>query len=276
MGIGFVTGNLYLNEYFYTTYNEIDIYNVEEIKFVKNEKSVITNSDLFDPHGFHDYLKHFNKLNLVSKTDFYITASEFSKLVQVLKRNEIYFRTVKLIIESNQSKNFLLKAGILSIALETISNMIYEENDEKIRVVEDKKLAQEIRNRLKSVLKNEFKVNISEEAYAILESKIGDLNNPTNSKKLIFPFEYFQILLINDDKEILGFRNKFLHGISPFDGLDKNSNRDIVYVVLRLKFLICFLLLKYSGYKGHMNNFAGRYEFNTGKKVTDHLYRIIR
>ena len=199
----------------------------------------------------------------------------FSNLCETIKNNEQYARCCKLIIEGNQSKQVLLKAGIYSIALETLTNIIYEEHKKKINPIEDKKLAGIIRKKFKKVVE-EYEEFISEYGLKILESKINDINKPTNSKKLSVPFKIFGIKIDQDDLNILNHRNKFLHGTSPFsDGELKDKKYEINFIIARLHFMLNSLMLKYIGYSGHIINYPAWIQFNLKKEMTEHLFKII-
>ncbi|MFP3633039.1 hypothetical protein SB776_41240, partial [Burkholderia sp. SIMBA_045] len=70
-----------------------------------------------------------------------------SNLCNIIKNNSAYSRSCQLVIEANNAKQYLLKAGILSIALETITTLVYEENreNEKIKPISNKQTAKNIR-----------------------------------------------------------------------------------------------------------------------------------
>lgn len=169
----------------------------------------------------------------------------------------------------------LLKAGIFSIALETISGLIYEDNKEKINPIQDKGKARLIRQKLQKTLE-EFKQDIPEEALKIYTAKINELNKPTNSKKLSYPFQLYKIDLTVEELEILNHRNKFLHGTSPFEETELIDKKyELKFIIAHLKFMINCLMLKYIGYSGHVVNNPGFMEYNTKETVSNHLFRII-
>jgi hypothetical protein len=110
----------------------------------------------------------------------------------------------------------------------------------------------------------------------ILESKISDINKPTNSKKLSVPFEIYKLKLNKDDLNILNHRNKFLHGTSPFSEDELiNKQDELNFIIARLNFMLNSLMLKYVGYKGHIINYSAWIQFNRKESVTDHLFKII-
>ncbi|WP_263603674.1 hypothetical protein [Chryseobacterium sp. PET-29] len=199
----------------------------------------------------------------------------FSNLCTSIKNNNVFSRCCKLIIEANNTKQYLLKAGILSIALETITTLVYEDNKEKIKPISDKQIAKNLRQSLLNEL-CKYKEDISEEATKILTSKINEINSPTNSKKLAFPFEYYGITLNEVEKEILNHRNKFLHGTSPFEeNLLEQKETELIIIVSHLLFMVNTLILKYINYTGHITHYPSIVEYKFNLPISDKFYRII-
>lgn len=272
---GYLSGNLHLDEYYYQTFQEKESEMVENIYYEKNEKSALTEQQLFEPFRFREYIDALGKKEQFKHVPTRMTRKVFSKLCTTIKTNEPYSRCCELIIEGNQSKQVLLRAGIYSIALETLTNIIYEENKERINPIPDKKLAKLIRGKFSKIVK-EYDEFIPDYGMKIIESKINDINKPTNSKKLSMPFELYRIKLSKDDLEILNHRNKFLHGTSPFSEEElKEKEHEIKFIIARLHYMINSLMLKYIGYSGHIINYSAWIQFNTKEKLTDHLFRII-
>lgn len=175
-------------------------------------------------------------------------------------------------MEASSTYRPLLRAGIYSIALETLTNLIYEENEDRINPIKDPKLAKLIKQKF-SVVLEEYEEFISEYGMGILNAKLNDLNRPTNSKKLSVPFELYNLKLSKDDLKILGHRNKFLHGTAP--DVANESEYELRFIVARIQFMFNALLLRYIGYSGHLVNQSAWMEFNNKKGLTDHLFKII-
>lgn len=272
---GYLSGDLFLDEYYYLTFDEKNPELVDNILFEKKEKSALTSLQLFEPFRFREYLKALEKDKQYDHVLSYMIGSVFSNLCSIIRENESFSRCCQLIIEGNQSRQILLKAGIYSIALETLTNIIYNENKQKVNPIEDKKLAAIIREKLKAVV-SEYDSFISSYGLKILDAKINEINKPTNSKKLSRPFELYKIKLTADDVEILNHRNKFLHGTSPFseDNL-KEKESELQFIIARLHYMLNSLMLKYVGYTGHIINYPAWIQFKKGEKLTDHLFRII-
>ncbi|WP_319592271.1 hypothetical protein [uncultured Draconibacterium sp.] len=272
---GYLSGNLHLNEYYYQTFKESDPEMIESNCYVNKEKSALTEHPLLEPFRFREYIEAIGKKEQFKHIPTRMSIKVFSNLCETIKSNEQYDRCCKLIIEGNQSKQVLLKAGIYSIALETLTNIVYEEHKKKINPIEDKKLAAIIRKKFKKVVE-EYEEFISDYGLKILESKINEINKPTNSKKLSVPFKIFGIKIDQDDLNILNHRNKFLHGTSPFSDSElKDKKYEINFIIARLHFMLNSLMLKYIGYSGHIINYPAWIQFNLKKEMTDHLFKLI-
>lgn len=272
---GYLSGNLFLDEYYYQTFKDEELDMVENILYEKNEKSALTDMSLLNPFRFKEYIKAIGKNNELKNTQLWMPASIFSRMCRTIISNETYSRCCILIIEGNQSNQLLLRASIYSIALETLTNIIYEENTLRINPIPDKKLAKLLRDKIFNIL-DEYKEFLTDYGMKVLSSKINDINNPTNAKKLSVPFEIYRIKLSKDDLEILDHRNKFLHGTSPFSEEElKHKEKEIRFITSRLQFMLNSLMLKYIGYTGHIINYPAWIQYNNKEKVTDHLFRII-
>ena len=254
LSYGFVSGNLFLDEYYYIQFDDNFTEIPKNIKYEQNEKSVITNQPLLDPFLFNQYLKAINKEEILEKYPDRIPSKVFSTMVLKNFENKTFARCSKFFIEGNQSNQRLLKAGIYSITLETMTNIICTENEEKVKPIPDEKLAKSIQDSFYEVL-DDFSEKLSEYGLGILKSKINDINRPTNSKKLTAPFKLYNIELTKDDVEILNYRNKFLHGTSPFPENElEDKHKEVSYITARFRFLLNCLILKYVGYSGHIIN----------------------
>ncbi|MEI3789455.1 MULTISPECIES: hypothetical protein [unclassified Chryseobacterium] len=276
LAFAFVAGPLIQHQNFYQTSNEVDFKNIENIFFQRKYSNLLFKRPLINPSDFKKYLNQagedHNKYQEFSKPFSFDT---FSNLCNTIKNNSVYARSCQLVIESNNTKQYLLKAGILSIALETITTLVYEENKEKIKPIPNKQIAKNIRlDLLKEISK--YKEEISEEAMKIITSKINEINKPTNSKKLAFPFEYYGITLNEIEKEILNHRNKFLHGTSPFEEVQlEEKQTELLFIISHLLFMVNSLLLKYIGYSGHIAHNPSILEYRKKIPLSDKLYKII-
>lgn len=277
IAFAFASGPLVQHQNFYQSSDDSEFKNIENIFFENKHSNLLKKRPIINPSDFKRYMKELDNDIKEKYKEFSNPFSYeiFSTLCNSIKNNNVYARCCQLVIESNNTKRYLLKAGILSIALETITTLVYEENKGKINPISDKKIAKNLRQDLLNEL-YKYKDDIPEEATRILTSKINELNSPTNSKKLAFPFEYYGITLNEVEKEILNHRNKFLHGTSPFEeNLLDQKETELIIIVSHLLFMVNTLLLKYINYNGHITHNPSIVEHRLKLPLSDELYRII-
>lgn len=274
LSLGFVSGKYFQDEYYYQVFHEERKDEVIYSSYEKREPSVITSKELFDPSDFRQYLESINH-PINRNQAFWMTKDTFSTLVKTVKNNTPFSRCCELLIEANSSVHVLLEASILSIALETMTNIIAEEKESILKPIKNKGIATEIVHKIQEIL-NDYNNQIDENGMKILQAKIFDFNKPTNSDKLKRPFELYGIKLNTEDLKILQHRNKFLHGKSPFNEDElHNKKNELKYISSRLHFLVSSLMLKYIGYKGHVIFYPAWIQYNLKQKLTDHLYKVI-
>ena len=275
IAFGFITGNLIQNENYFQTSTDITFKKIENLYYTKKEQHIFTNSAVISREKFLDYIRSLKKESEYFHLAKTMSIEVFSNLCNVIKNNTTYARCCKLILEGNNAHHHLLTAGIFSIALETITTIIYEENKEKLNPVQDKTVAKNLRLELLSVLQN-YSDQVPSETIKILQAKINNLNKPTNSKKLSYPFEIYGLKLNKKELEILNHRNKFLHGTTPFSENELEDNKfELVMITSHLKFMLNCLMLKYIGYSGSVINNPSLLEYNTKKELSDHLFKLI-
>lgn len=272
LGFGYVTGDLFLDEYYYLTFEEKNAEMVDHICYEKKQESVLTNNSLLDPIGFIMYMEKINQKSRLKELGTFMKGQVFSKLCEIINSNEVFSRCCQLRVEASSTFRPLLRAGIYSIALETLTSLIYEENKEKINPIQDPKLASLIKEKFKVIL-DEYEEFISPYGMGILNSKLNDINRPTNSKKLSIPFKIYNLNLTKEDLKILNHRNKFLHGSSPDEA--QQNDYELRFIVARIQFMFNALLLRFIGYSGHLVNQSAWMEYNTKKTMSDHPFKII-
>ncbi|TKC56490.1 hypothetical protein FBD94_22475 [Pedobacter hiemivivus] len=273
--MGFVSGDLYLDEYFYHTLDKDENYKVDYMCYQQMEESAITNQAILDPLGFQQYVEATGQSRIVEQFGVDMKKAVFSSLCQKIAGSLEFSRCCKLMIEGNQSKQMLLRAGIYSIALETITGIINDQYEDKVNPIADKKLSKTIIDKMLSTLQ-EYDAFLDDYGLEILKSKLKNLNSPTNAKKLSKPFEIYGVNLTKEDLDILNHRNKFLHGTSPFSEDElPGKTLELGLIVARLWFLLNVLMLKYAGYSGHIKNLPALILFRRKKNPEESLYKII-
>ncbi len=190
-----------------------------------------------------------------------VSTTFFGKFAQTLSEKEAFSRSCKLVIAGYHAQ-LLLCAGMYSIALETLTQLIYEENSQKFKLIKDPDMISSIQDPCLEII-NRFKTEIitpegDDTVYKIIEARIKQINEPSNSTKLSASFDFLQIPLSKEEKRILNSRNDFLHGKSPVSGHDFDNNK-LKYFVAGLHILIVKLLFRYCGYRGHLIDYSSRW-----------------
>lgn len=177
-----------------------------------------------------------------------VSSEQFSQLCEKLYNDKELFRVSEIVISAIGNKDPIQQGALYAVALETLTTNLGDKESKK--PIEDRKIASEVVKELKSTLER-YKNKISEESFKILDKKINSINSPTNKDKLIKTFANYGIELSNEDEQIIGKRNLYLHGSKP---LKTSDIFELTQISLRLHTLIVSLLLKYAGYSGHVVN----------------------
>lgn len=177
-----------------------------------------------------------------------VSSEQFSQLCEKLYNDKELFRVSEIVISAIGNKDPIQQGALYAVALETLTTNLGDKESKK--PIEDRKIASEVVKELKSTLER-YKNKISEESFNILDKKINSINSPTNKDKLIKTFANYGIELSNEDEQIIGKRNLYLHGSKP---LKTSDIFELTQISLRLHTLIVGLLLKYAGYSGHVVN----------------------
>ncbi|WP_394665082.1 hypothetical protein [uncultured Chryseobacterium sp.] len=275
LSFAFMTGTLIQNKNFYQTSKSIDFSEIENTLYEKKDSNIFKRNYIIDPPKAKSYFKSINKYEEYKNYCGTISEETFSVLISTINCYSIFERCCRLMTEADNNKQYLTKVGILSIALETLTTLISEKNAENIKPIKNKTKSNTFRNDLLNVL-NQYIEDFDEETTKILTSKINEINRPTNSKKLAYPFEFYGIKLSRKDIEILNHRNKFLHGTSPFDESELNNKEtELLLIIGHLTFMINALILKYIGYKGHIINNSAVIQHRKNLEKTEQLFEII-
>jgi hypothetical protein len=277
IGFGFVSGSFIQNEGFFFQYKESTLtaptaFCHSVLRDSINCSYVPTYSN---PHGYIHNPEIAERYKDKPRT---LKLSEFSSLCSRIFNIDDFKSIILLILESN-TQSLVSSPGTLSIALETISNVIYNENETALAPISDQRIAKEVKSHLKKeVLK--FTDNISQEGIDIITSRIDNINQRTNREKLLLPFKILKIDINEKDISAIEQRNAFLHGNTPMILNEKpHSLRDEdkfrYYLYLKLYTLISALILKYCGFDNLILNYPKIYELETGINLNEEHYRKV-
>ena len=97
------------------------------------------------------------------------------------------------------------------------------------------------------------KASLPQDAASFAMQKIQNLNQPTNRDKLMQPFMAVKYQLSGEEIRVIKDRNRFLHGhLNVQSG--ENEIDKLFYTSLMFHRLCCILILKMSGFDGHIVN----------------------
>lgn len=195
--------------------------------------------------------------------------NSLENLIHKILDSLVYKRAILLICQAHTEPPYVTST-LYSVALETITNEIFEEIKNKIIPINNKEIAKKLRNSLKKVLV-EYKSLLTEDAFTKISYDLDRINSPTNKQKLLAPFTHFGITLPSKDMVAIEKRNDFLHGRIP----EVDNNHSLSLTNGRLLFCINCLVLKHVGFAGYVTYTPTIYQFNNNIEVDDNLIREI-
>ncbi|MFD2916875.1 hypothetical protein [Psychroserpens luteus] len=207
----------------------------------------------------------------------------YSNLCSLINSNGQVLRSIIILINSH-SNTLELKVPSLFVALENISKMFAEVDKGESTLIEEgkiikalKKIAHNAKKEVNKLKRDNEPKDLSEEDlnaykanYARMCSKLDGLNRGTNNKKLSEPFDKFNYKLSQDESDAIFIdRNKFLHGD---DFLSNNIDYEVEFkglfhISMIVHKLTAILILKASGFSGHIVNLPKVYSYISEKKV---------
>ena len=258
---------------------------------VRDEVLIVEYADLIDEKalGFH-YRKIEDSINGMpsinpklyrdveksKKLPKYLPADFFANMINNSFGDLRLFRSIKIITESFKYP-LEIKASTFSVALETLKNIIIEENEEKINPFKSKKLASKIIQKLKGYI-TELKDSEFNNKQAVI-NKLEQLNQVGNRDSFLLAFKLLDISLNSDDVFCINVRNDFLHGRIPFENeTQEKDDKDykLQHIVYKLHLLTSSLIFKYCGYTGYMlNNIKLVDLIHFEKNINEPLFRKI-
>ena len=241
---GLLSGSLIRNEILFLRYHDHTLENVIGFSFRRIENSLNGLASI-DPRIFAQ-ASGSKKIGI-----YYLPPLIFQTLVENCIKDPRFLRAVKMITESAPFP-LEIKASTYSVALETMKNIIIEDNSLKINPFKNKRKATETIKELKKIIEliddQEFNNKKS------VLNKLEQLNQVGNKEGFLLSFKLLSIQLSADDERCLIERNNFLHGNIPFENEVPRKNFEIQHIVYKLHMLLCALILKYSGYHGFILN----------------------
>ena len=262
---GIVGGQLFRDEVFILKYANLNFEKVIGFNYKKLEDSK-SGIPALDPQLYW-------QLSETNKIRPYLEKEVFENLVNKSLNDLRLYRATKIMSESCQYP-IEIKASTYSVTLETVKNIIIEDNGEKINPFKIKKKASKTIKELKKIVDTIPESEFNSKKMVL--NKLEQINQVGNKDSLLLSFKLLGIELSEDDKRCINMRNDFLHGRIPFDIENDPKAYELHHIVYKLHLLVCSLILKYSGFSGLMLNnikLAGLLHF--GKKLNEPLFRKI-
>jgi hypothetical protein len=261
-----ISGNLLRNYITILKFQESNFSNIQGFKFERLDNNIITSLEVYNAreHKFYYDLKEIQ----------YFPINIFSNLCELSYNSKPLLRAIRTLTQA-RNQPVEIETAAFFITLETVKQIIIEENIEKIAPFKDKKYAnrivKELRNIVKPLSDDEFN-----DKEAVIR-KIENINSIGNADAFKLAFELVGIQLSNDDQECIKNRNKFLHGNIPYDHESKeNRKKELSIINLNAHLITCSLILKYAGYKGPIKNFLKYLDIvNDINSINQPLFRII-
>lgn len=241
---GIISGSLVRDEIIFLQYYDNTFQEVTGFSFRRIENS-LNGLTSIDPRMF------VQASESKSIGVHYLPASIFQTMVENCVNDSRFLRAAKMITES-AAFPLEVKASTYSVALETIKNIIIEENVPRINPFKNKRKAAETIKELKRIVSL-----IDEQEFNNKQSvlnKLDQINQVGNKEGFLLSFKLLSIPLSPDDERCLVERNNFLHGKVPFENEVQKRAFEIQHIVYKLHMLLCALMLKYSGYSGFVVN----------------------
>jgi len=243
---GLISGCLIRDEILIIEYADFKEEIISGFHYRKIEES-LNGMPSIDPNLYRD-------LNKTKNPPKYLSPDLFSNMISKSLDNLRLFRSIKIITESFKYP-LEIKASTFSVALETLKNIIIEENEEKINPFKSRKLASKIIQKLKCII-NELEDSVFNNKQMVL-NKLEQLNQVGNRDSFLLAFKLLEISLNDDDIICINMRNDFLHGRIPYENEDKEKEEKdymLQHIVYKLHLLTTSLIFKYCGYSGFMLN----------------------
>ncbi len=207
----------------------------------------------------------------------------FSNLCTLINSNGQVLRSIVILINSH-SNTLELKVPSLFVALENISKIFVQEDKGNSFLIEEttivrniKKIAHCAKKEVNQLKRDNQPLNLSDADlkaykanYARICSKLDGINRGTNNKKLSEPFDKFNYKLSQDESNAIFIeRNKFLHGDDFLSSsIDYEAEfKGLFHISMIVHKLTAILLLKASGFSGHIVNLPKVYSYISEKKV---------
>jgi len=266
--LGIITGSLLRNEMYILQSSSNQFETISGFKYKKLPESILDGPEIVSPLI----------LSQVMNTDFmtgFVTRQVLSNMSTNAKKDRRFFRALKIVAESSKFP-LEIRASAYSVALETMKNIVIEENAERINPFKNSAYGKKIAIRLKKIIEEEDDFNFNNKESVL--KRLDQINQVTNKDSLKLAFTLNGFKLMKEDENALSKRNDFLHGRIPFeDETILIQDKELRFVTYKLHFLVTSLIMKYCKFSGLIKNnpkFLSVYS-SKNKEIDEPLFRGI-
>lgn len=262
---GLISGSLLRNEVNILKFDNSDFSNFAGFQFKKTRDSVISSLELINPRQHKDFMG-------LSKTE-YFPINIFSKLSELCYNKKPFLRCISMI---NQARNLNVEnqAASIFVALETIKQIIVDENIKSISPFVDPVFARKTIQEFKMTISNISESEFNDKASVL--RKLENLNMVGNNDSFKLAFKLVGFPLTQEDEKCIAMRNRFLHGNIPFeDEPQSKREKGLRNITLKAHFLTCSLILKYAGFNGVVKDFLKYWDLMNDIPNDDLLFKSI-
>ena len=251
----FLSGKFYKDEVISLFSNDSSFSKIDCFDYKVEGSSILTENQIINPNFFFDYYSKKDKETQDSWKEFHkmFNVETFSSICENILDSPDLMRSIELVVNAGNIVDPVQKGALYSVSIETITEFLKSQNEGAFKPIQEKQIWTPFLNEVKDCL-NKIKDSISDDSYKILNTKIENLNSPTNREKLVKPFKLVGIELSEQELQIVEKRNTYLHGGQPED---KNWVAKSNINALQLHYLIGMLVLKQFNYSGHYINVSG-------------------
>ncbi|WP_281309960.1 hypothetical protein [Flavobacterium flavigenum] len=266
--LGMITGEVLRNEMFILQSPDNDFKSISGFQYRRLEDSISSGMEIVSPHLPWEITRS-------NSQGGHVNLEVFSNIVNKARQDKRFLRALKIISEANEYP-LEIRASAYSVALETVKNIVVEENSEKINPFKDKKIAGKVIKSLKEIV-----IPLEDSLFnnkATVINKLEQINQVTNKDSFKIAFDLCGFILTDIDEMALLKRNDFLHGRIPFENEEEaKQNQELKFITYKLHFLVTSLIMKYSKFSGLLKNNPKFFSVfaNDNKVIDEPLFRKV-
>lgn len=260
-----ISGSLVRDEVTILGFGNSDFTSLQGFRFNQLKDSNISDLELVNPRQHRDY----DGLDRM----IFFPEEVFLKIIHLCLTDKRWLRAIKIISQARGLPTEL-EASAFFVSLETIKEIIIEENNDKIAPFKNPKTATDYIEKFKTIIEEIADDEFTNKNAVI--RKLNDLNKVGNNESFKLAFGLVGFELTKADIQCISLRNRFLHGNIPFEHEpEQKKERELIKIALNAHLLTCSLILKYANYNGVVKDFLKYWDLHTKTENQDELFRPI-